>query len=175
MNVNFWFCNDDFNKKTIGKNTWFCCCSRTSKTVIFIFVEIQTEIFCKHHGPLGDSWLPRCRELSSQCSQQKDEPMFAWLTELQFFKQVAFFSGAFGRRRSQRVNFPKKFSHCWWFWLIKYSDKKLLRPTTFFHHCIWKHGTASRPRGEGTSWWPLISLKVKVAPWPSWGGGNLQE
>ena len=41
VNVDFWVCNEDFNKKSEGKNMRL-------KTVIFVVVKIQMLIFCKN-------------------------------------------------------------------------------------------------------------------------------
>ena len=45
MNVDFWFCNDDFCKKPEGKKRDFCRFSMTSITVIFVIVQIQNVVF----------------------------------------------------------------------------------------------------------------------------------
>ena len=42
VNVDFWVCNDDFNKKIGKQKRDFCCFSMTGKTVIFVLVQIQT-------------------------------------------------------------------------------------------------------------------------------------
>ena len=47
MNVDFWFCNDNFCKKPEGKKRDFCRFSMTSKTVTFVLVQIRKGIFQK--------------------------------------------------------------------------------------------------------------------------------
>ena len=48
VNVDFWVCNKDFNKKNWRQKHDFCCFSMMLKTVIFVVVKIQPLIFCKN-------------------------------------------------------------------------------------------------------------------------------
>ena len=47
VNVDFWFCNDNFCKKPEGKKRDFCRFSMTSKTVTFVLVLIRKGLFHK--------------------------------------------------------------------------------------------------------------------------------
>ena len=97
VNVDFWVCNDDFNKKTEGKNVIFVVFLWRKKTVIFVFVKIQTLIFCKSRWYFCVYWVSQFERLSSEWSQLIVKAMFAWLRKLQFFKAVESWTGAYGR------------------------------------------------------------------------------
>ena len=85
VNVDFWVCNEDFNKKIWRQNHDFCCFSMRLKTVIFVVVKIQTLIFCKNRKPFCVYWVSQLEELSSPCSQLIVKAMFVRLRKLQFF------------------------------------------------------------------------------------------
>ena len=97
VNVDFWVCNDDFNKKNWRQKRDFCCFSMTLKTVIFVFVQIQTLIFCKNRWYFCVYWVSQFERLSSEWSQLIVKAMFAWLRKLQFFKAVESCTGTYGR------------------------------------------------------------------------------
>ena len=66
VNVDFWVCKDDFNKKKPeGKNV-ICCFSMTLKTVIFVLVQIQTLIFRKNRLYFCVYWVSKFEGLSSE-------------------------------------------------------------------------------------------------------------
>ena len=97
VNVDFWVCNDDFNKKKLKEKRDFCCFPMTLKTVIVVFVQIQTLIFCKNRWYFCVYWVFQFEILSSEWSQLIVKAMFAWLKKLQFFKAVESCTGEYGR------------------------------------------------------------------------------
>ena len=125
VNVDFWVCNDDFNKKKWRQKRDFCCFSMTLKTVFFVFVQIQTLIFCKNRWYFCVYWVSQFERLSSEWSQLIVKAMFAWLRKLQFLKQwslVRAHTGALGVNGlnhitpSVSVNYhvPEEFKREWW-------------------------------------------------------------
>ena len=100
VNVDFWVCKDDFNKKNWRQKRDFCCFSMTLKTVIFVLVQIQTLIFCKNRW----YFCVYSSHHSSEWWQLIVKVMFARLRKLQFFKAVESCRGGYGRFRCQRVN-----------------------------------------------------------------------
>ena len=104
VNVDFWVCKDDFNKKKNWRQKRdFCCFSMTSKSVIFVLVQIQTLIFCKNRWYFCVYWVSKFEGLSSEWWQLIVKAMFARLRKLQFFKAVEPCTGGYGRFRCQRV------------------------------------------------------------------------
>ena len=96
MNVYFWVCKDDFNKKNWRQKRDFCCFSMTLKTVIFVLVQIQTLIFCKNRWYFCVYWVSKFEGLSSEWWQLIVKAMFARLRKLQFFKAVEPCTGGSG-------------------------------------------------------------------------------
>ena len=104
VNVDFWVCNDDFNKNNQRQKRDFCCFSMTLETAIFVLVQIQTLTFCKNRWSFCVYRVSKFEGLSSEWWQLIVKVMFAWLRKLQLFKAVEFCTGGYGQFRCQRVN-----------------------------------------------------------------------
>ena len=88
VNLDFWVCNDDFNKKKNWRQKCdFCCFSMTLKMVIFVLVQIQTLIFCKNRWYFCVYWVSKSEELSSEWWKLIVKAMFVQLRNLQYLKQ----------------------------------------------------------------------------------------
>ena len=90
VNVEFWLCNEDFDKKLKSITCDFWACSMTSKTAIFVLVKMQTMILSTNRWFFWVYWLPQSEELTSHYTQLIVEPKFARLRKFQFFKAVAY-------------------------------------------------------------------------------------
>ena len=103
VNIDLWFCNDDFCKKPEDKKCYFCHFSMLLKTVIFVLIQIQKVIFCKKHWLFCVYWISQFEGLSTQYSKLTVKAMFAWLRKLQCFKAIESFTAGFGRHSRQWV------------------------------------------------------------------------
>ena len=84
VNVDFWVCNKDFNKKNLKAKTWFLLFFHDVENSHFCCQNLNTNIlqksltFCVY-------WVSQLEELSSPCSQLIVKAMFVRLRKLQFF------------------------------------------------------------------------------------------